>query len=163
MPGKNIRIISGKHLISWTIEESLKSRYITRTVVSTEDDQIGDITLKSGAELIKRPMDLAQDNSTTADVIFHVLNSLEKDSGYKPDYIVLLQCTSPLRSVAHIDEAFEIFLKNESKADSLISVCKEEHPPFWLKTTDSNNFLKDFLDYDKEKFKKGRIFPKCIE
>ena len=159
LPGKNIKILCGKPLIAWTIEESLKSKYITRTVVSTEDDKIAGISESYGAEVVRRPVELAHDNSSTNDVVKNLLEKLSNEFNYQPDYIVLLQCTSPLRKVFHIDEAFKAFFRSNGTAESLISVCKEDHPPYWLKAVSEKNMLVDFLPYNKEKYQKRQDFP----
>lgn len=112
IPGKNIKPLAGKPLIAHTIEASLKSRYITRTVVSTEDGRIKEAALAFGAEVVDRPAELAQDVTKTAPVLLQVLDELEK-TGYKPDITVLLQCTCPLRDEKQIDEAFELFFNSD--------------------------------------------------
>lgn len=112
IPGKNIRPLAGKPLVAYTIEASLNSKYITRTVVSTEDSKIKEISLFFGAEVVDRPVELAQDETKTAPVMLQVFAELKK-SGYAPDVIVLLQATCPLRDSKQIDEAFEIFLNSD--------------------------------------------------
>ena len=112
IPGKNIKPLAGKPLIAYTIEASLKSKYITRTVVSTEDGRIKEAALAFGAEVVDRPAELAQDVTKTAPVLLQVLDELEK-TGYKPDITVLLQCTCPLRDEKQIDEAFELFFNSD--------------------------------------------------
>lgn len=112
IPGKNIKPLAGKPLIAHTIEASLKSKYITRTVVSTEDGRIKEAALAFGAEVVDRPTELAQDVTKTAPVLLQVLDELEK-TGYKPDITVLLQCTCPLRDEKQIDEAFELFFNSD--------------------------------------------------
>lgn len=121
LPRKNIRILAGKPLIAHTIEEAKKSNYLERIIVSTEDKEIAEISKKYGAEVIERPEDLAQDSTPTFPVMEQVIQYLEKNENYKPDFVVLLQCTSPLRKVFQIDEAIEQFLKQGY--DSLLSVC----------------------------------------
>lgn len=112
IPGKNIKPLAGKPLIAYTIEASLKSKYITRTVVSTEDGRIKEAAFAFGAEVVDRPAELAQDVTKTAPVLLQVLDELEK-TGYKPDITVLLQCTCPLRDEKQIDEAFELFFNSD--------------------------------------------------
>jgi len=107
---KNLRSVGGKPLVAHTIEASLNSKYITKTIVSTEDDEIAEVSRKFGASVVLRPEKLAQDETKTAPVILHVLKELETQ-GYKPDYIVLLQPTCPLRNAKYIDDAFEFFFK----------------------------------------------------
>ena len=111
IPGKNIKPLAGKPLVAYTIEAAHNSKYITRTVVSTESSKIKDVCLALGAEVIDRPEELARDETKTAPVLLQVVESLGKQ-GYKPDVVVLLQATCPLRDGKEIDEAFELFLEN---------------------------------------------------
>ena len=110
IPRKNLKPILDKPLVAYTIEASLKSKYITRTIVSSEDSEIIEASQKFGAEVIKRPMELAQDVTKTAPVMLQVLDELEK-TGYKADYVVLLQPTCPLRDEKYIDEAFKYYFE----------------------------------------------------
>ena len=158
LPRKNIRDFNGKPLIAWTIIEAKKSKFIDKVVVSTEDEEISKISAEFGAEIIRRPIDLAADISKTEDVILHVVQMLKKDE-YIPDSIIVLQCTSPLRTAKHIDEAIEKFISNDS-IDSLISVSKQEHPPWWMKTLDEDGKLVDFIPYNKEQYTRRQDFPK---
>ena len=140
VPRKNVLDLCGKPLIAYTVEAALKSKYIDKVVVSSDDEEILQISKKFGAETIKRPDILASDTATTFDAIKHAIDSLEKY-----EYIVLLQPTSPLRNSKHIDEAIELL--KEKKASAVVSVCEMEHSPLWSNTLDDtlsmNNFLKD--------------------
>jgi len=115
-------------LIVWTIEHAKKSRYIGRITVSTEDKEIAEISKKYGAEVIERPEELAKDETPTIDVIFHVLQ-VHKAENFEPEAVVLLQPTSPLRNAQDIDNAIELFLKND--CESVVSVCEVEHSLYW--------------------------------
>lgn len=128
IPRKNIRLLNGKPLIAYTIESALNSELIDRVIVSTEDKEIVQISEKSGAEVIKRPEELAGDDTSTEDVLKHVVVQFEKDEKYTPDIIVLLQCTSPLRERNDIDNAIKKMI--DSGADSLLSVC-DDKSFFW--------------------------------
>lgn len=158
LPRKNIKILSGKPLIRWTMDEAKKSKYISKIVISTEDKEIAELVQCAGTEVVKRPMELAQDNTSTIDAILFTLKELEK-SGYIPEYVVLLQCTSPLRTVKHIDEAIDLFFEHIHEVDSLVSLVKVAHPPWWYKKVDSKGHISDFLDYDKSKLSRRQDFP----
>jgi len=119
VPRKNIREVGGKPLIAWTIEVSLAAPSVTRTVVSTDDEEIASIAKKYGAEVVMRPPELATDTSPTEHAITHVLEELEKE-GFVPDYEMLLQPTCPTRTSAHIEEAVKIAI--EGDYDSVIGV-----------------------------------------
>ena len=124
IPHKNIKLINNKPLIAYSIESSLKSKYITKTVLSSEDDEILKIAREYGAETIKRPDELAQDETKTIPVMLDVVERLE-EKGYKPDYVVLLQPTCPLRDENYIDNAFDFYFEQEKKGfDSCIGMFK---------------------------------------
>lgn len=121
IPRKNIKILAGKPLVAWTIEAAKKSKYLDRVIVSTEDREIAEISKKYGAEVIKRPEELARDTVPAVPVLEQVIDYLEENENYNPDIIVLLQPTSPLRFTHHIDESIEILLQGDY--DSLLSTC----------------------------------------
>lgn len=126
LPRKNIRQLNGKPLICYAIDEAMKSKFVERIIVTTDDSEIAEISKEAGAEVIIRPPALAQDESPVIDAIFHVLDNIK---GEKPDLIVLLQPTSPLRETTDIDGAIQLFL--DGQCDSLMSVCPAEHSPYW--------------------------------
>jgi len=121
LPGKNIKPLAGKPLIAYTIEAGLKSRLIDRVIVSTEDEKIAKVAISYGAEVIARPVELAQDTTKTAPVLVQVVEELEKQ-GYCPDIIVLLQLTSPQRDETIIDAALEKLINSEN--DSVFTGSK---------------------------------------
>lgn len=136
---KNILDISGKPLIAWSIEAGLKSKYIDKLVVSSEDSKILNISQEFGAEIIKRPKNLALDNTTSFEVVKHAIESLKNY-----DYIIMLQPTSPLRDENDIDSAIEFLFKK--KADAVISICETDHSPLWTNTLKKNGDLTGFID-----------------
>ena len=138
LPRKNILDLCGKPLISWSIEAALKSKYISKVVVSSDDEEILNISSNFGADIIKRPYELANDTATTFDAIKHTINNLEKY-----DYIVLLQPTSPLRNEKHIDEAIELL--EEKQADAIVSVCEMDHSPLWSNILPEDGNMRGFL------------------
>lgn len=159
LPGKNVKIMMDKPLIAWTIEQAKKSKYISRVIVSTNDSHIRNISAEFGAEVIERPAELCMDDSSVNLCILHALEVLQKTESYKPDFIMLLQCTSPLRTSQHIDDSIELFASSSSSASSLISVCNESCPPWWLKNIDEEGYLQDFLIYDKANLFRRQDFP----
>ncbi|WP_424355974.1 cytidylyltransferase domain-containing protein [Methanobacterium sp. MBAC-LM] len=138
VPRKNIKKIAGKPLIAHTIESAVKSKYINKVIVSTEDQEIANISKEYGAEVIERPEKLALDDSSTIDAVFHSINHLKMEN-YTPDVVVLLQPTSPLRTVQDIDGSIEFFCKKD--CESVISICEFEHPPYWSLKIE-NSYLK---------------------
>ena len=121
LPRKNVRPLYGKPLVGWTIEAALTSVFIDRIVVTTEDKEIAEIARAFGAEVIKRPAELATDETLITPVLEHAVKYLEKRS-YKPDIIVLLNPTSPLRSKDYIDAGLRAFLWTTN--DSCVSVTR---------------------------------------
>lgn len=138
LPRKNILDLGGKPLIFWSIEAGLKSRYIDETVVTSDNDEILNISQSCGAKIIKRPDELASDIATTFDAIKH---AIENNPSY--DYIVLLQPTSPFRDAEQIDEAIEFLVKK--KGDAVISVCETDHSPLWSNVLPENGSMEQFL------------------
>ena len=134
--GKNIRPLNGKTLICHTIEESLKSNYLDRVFVSTDNTIIAKTSEKCGAKIIDRPAELAKDESPTIDAIFHAVDTIKDASD--EDIIILLQPTSPLRNAADIDAALNIFMKTD--CDSVISMCKVKHSPYWCFKYEGDKF-----------------------
>jgi CMP-N,N'-diacetyllegionaminic acid synthase len=115
IPRKNIKLLNGKPLIQYTIEAAQNSR-LDRFIVSTEDEEIKAISESLGAEVMDRPVNLATDAASTADVLMDVVTKIAT----KPDVVVLLQPTSPLRDGTHINEALDVFEAGEF--DSVMSV-----------------------------------------
>jgi CMP-N,N'-diacetyllegionaminic acid synthase len=138
LPRKNILNLAGKPLIAWSIEAGLNSEYIDKVIVTSDDDEILEISRKFGADIIKRPDELASDTATTFDAIKHTIDNCEKY-----DYIVLLQPTSPLRNEKHIDDAIELL--ESQNADAIISVCEMDHSPLWSNILPKDLSMKNFL------------------
>ena len=142
IPHKNIRDLNGKPLIAWTIEESFKSQYIDKLIVSTEDKNIAKISMACGAEVpFLRPEKFALDSTPGIDSILHAVKWF-KDRNHVFDYVICLQCTSPFRTSYQVDESIEKI--SEKDADSIVSVCESEITPYWMKKIE-NGKLKDFL------------------
>jgi len=129
LPKKNILSLGGRPLIAYTIEASLSSKLINRTIVSSDDPEILDVSRRCGAEVMARPHELSTDTSRSSDVIRHMVRQLESE-GYFPDIIVLLQPTSPLRRSIHIDEALKVFL--DKGADTVFSVTERHRSIDWV-------------------------------
>ena len=128
IPLKNLKLLNGKPLIDYSINVSLKSKFITRTIVSSDHPKILNRAQKLGAEILKRPKNLATDSSQLEPVMEHCLNHFKLKENYIPDIVILLQNTSPLRTKKHIDDALSTFL--DSKFDSMMS-CYSSHYFLW--------------------------------
>ena len=138
LPRKNILDLAGKPLIAWSIEAGLKSKYVDKVVVSSDDDEILEVSKKYGADTIRRPDELASDSASTFDTIKHTIDNFEKY-----DYIVLLQATSPLRNSLHLEKAIELLESKE--ANAVVSVCEMDHSPLWSNTLNEKLSMVGFL------------------
>ena len=131
VPRKNIKLLGGKPLIEYTSEIAIKSKLLTKVVLSSDDDEIIEVAKSIGLEVpFKRPSGLAKDNTPTLPVIQHALDFF-KSRGEEFDAVCLLQTTSPFRTVEFLDQALEKFIT--SSTDSLISVKEVPHEfnPHW--------------------------------
>ena len=143
LSGKNVLPLLGKPLIAWTIEQAQESRYIDQVLVSTDSEEIAEISKNYGAEVpFMRPKELATDNAKVMDVLAHTLNWLEMDKNLY-DVIILLQPTSPLRSKEDIDSAIEMLFSKQAR--SIVSVCETEHHPHWSNALPPDGCMKDFI------------------
>lgn len=144
IPRKNICSLAGKPLIAWTIETALSCKALDRVIVSTDDQEIASVAQNYGAEApFLRPKELALDNTPGIAPILHAVQWLAKKQNYIPDYIMVLQPTSPLRTIEDIDAAIQLAIKYQS--DSVISVCPVNYHPYWMKQLTSDRYLTDFL------------------
>lgn len=139
---KNIKDLSGKPLIYYTIKEAEKSKLINKVVVSTDSKKIAQIAIKFGVDVpFLRPKSLARDTTSMFPVIKHAVSFLE-GVGEKFDIIVILQPTSPLRTSRDIDRAIHKLMK--TRADSIVTVCPVEYSPYWMKVI-KNGRIRPFI------------------
>ncbi|MFH2012804.1 MAG: acylneuraminate cytidylyltransferase family protein [Pseudomonadota bacterium] len=139
IPRKNIFSLSGKPLIEYTFTAAKDSKLLNRIIISTDDYEIAEIGKRNGIDVpFMRPKELAEDDTPTLPVVKHAVEYLEKVNGYKPDIVILLQPTAPLRKSHHIDEALGLLI-NSPDADSVVSVTEVPHqynPYFIMKIED---------------------------
>jgi len=128
IPGKNLVSLAGQPLITYSLEAAHESKLLDRVVLSTDDEEIASLGRKSGAEVpFLRPEELASDTALLSDVVDHAIKWLANNQDYRPDAILLLQPTSPLRRACHIDESIHLF--DTENADTVISLSPpQEHP-----------------------------------
>ena len=158
VPDKNIKPLCGKPLLAYTIEAGLASSRLDRVIVSTEDEQIASIARQWGAEVpFRRPEELAADDARTIDVLVHALEWLELHQSYRPDALVLLQPTCPLRTGRHIDEAIGLYEAKD--ADCVVAVSEPEHHPYWMKTMDQDGQLTPFMQVDSHRYHQKQALP----
>lgn len=144
LPGKNIKLLNGKPLIAYTIEAALKSKRISRVIVSTDDEEIARISIQYGAEVpFLRPDFLATDTAMAVDNYIYTIERLSAESGEVIGEFVVLQPTSPLRISEDIDNAIKLFYSKD--ADSVISYTQEQHPVSWHKYINEDGTFEDIL------------------
>ena len=158
IPNKNILNFCGKPLIIWTIKNCFNAG-INSVWVSSDSDEILEISKNSGAKVLKRPNELSTDNSTSEEGWLHAINHIESFQNSKIDFVFAPQVTSPLREVKDITNAIKII--NEKKLDSLFSSSIVEDLFFWEK--DKEGTLQS-VNYDwKNRKRRQDISEKYIE
>jgi len=144
LPGKNLKPLGGVPLIAWSIRVALAAGCFSRVIVSTDDRTIEAVAKQFGAEVPwLRPPALATDKAAMIDVVLEILEKLERDQTSLPDRIMLLQPTSPFRSIESIHRAAALF--QEAKEESVVSVNMASTHPYWCRSVDDNGELKPFL------------------
>lgn len=130
IPRKNIRNFAGYPLIAWSIAAAKQSAFVTRIIVSTDDEEIAKVAREWGAEApFLRPAEISQDKTTDLPVFEHTLKWLEDVEGYRPDIIIQLRPTSPIRPKNMLDDAIRI-LHNHQDADCVRGVVIAGQNPF---------------------------------
>jgi N-acylneuraminate cytidylyltransferase len=130
IPRKNIRLFAGYPLIAWSIAAAKQSSLVTRVIVSTDDEEIAAVAREWGAETpFLRPAELAQDKTTDLPVFEHALKWLEDVEGYRPDILIQLRPTSPIRPHTMLDDAIRILLEH-ADADCVRGVVPAGQNPF---------------------------------
>jgi CMP-N,N'-diacetyllegionaminic acid synthase len=153
LPRKNILDLGGKPLIAWTIEASLNSRFITKTIVSSDSSEILEVAKEYGADILKRPSEYATDTASSEDVVRHALESTSNIF----DYLVLLQPTSPLRRVIDINNSIKKILKENATA--LISGYEVDSTVLEVFKEDSIGYIKG-ISGNKYPFMGRQSLPK---
>lgn len=139
VPRKNIRMVAGKPLIAWTIEEARKSSFIDRMILSSEDEEIITVARAWGCEVpFVRPPELARDDTPGIDPVLHAIKMIP---GY--DYVVVLQPTSPMRKAADIDGCIEQCVRQGSGA--CVSVTEADKSPYWMFVLDGVNRMRRLI------------------
>lgn len=129
IPKKNIINFCGKPLLAWTIEQALGSRLTKDVYVSSDADDILNISKRCGAEIIRRPKRLALDNSSSEEALKYAITFVERNTGEQIGIVVFLQASSPIRTSEDIDNAIKLFISK--KADSLFSAAILEGFCIW--------------------------------
>lgn len=128
LPGKNARPVAGKPLLTWSVEQALAANAGLDVLVSTDDEALAEIARGAGADVpFLRPAELAQDSTQTEPVVAHAIAHRAAE-GRRPDAVMLLQATSPVRLPETLDQAVQQFL--DTGVDSLVGVVPQT-PFLW--------------------------------
>lgn len=133
IPRKNIKPLCGRPLIAWTIEATLAASTVERVVVSTDDDEIADVSRHFGAEVVMRPVEISGALASSESALLHVLDTLRARESYEPETIAFLQCTSPLTMPEDVDAT--VRLVTEEGFDSAVTMTPF-HYYLWRQRTD---------------------------
>ena len=121
IPHKNVRLVAGEPLLAYVVREACLSRWLTRVIVSTDDDEIAGVARRRGAEVIWRPAEISGDTATSEAALLHALEHLRTTERYEADLLVYLQCTSPLTLAEDIDGTIDALL--DTGADTALAVA----------------------------------------
>ena len=143
IPKKNIIQFANKSLIGHSISQALNSKYITDVIVSSDCDEILNVSKTYGAKTLKRPDDISTDTSTSESALLHTIQSLEDDY----EFIVFLQATSPLRTTRDIDNCIRTMIDED--LDSVFSASILEDMLIWK--LDGNDLKSVNYDYENRK------------
>ena len=167
IPKKNIKPLAGEPLMAYTIAVSLKSKYITRTIVSTDSSEIVEISHKYGAEVpFIRPAEISGDLSNDTGFMGHCINWFERNEGEVCDLFVFLRPTTPLRKVATVDRAVELFTYSPERT-ALRSVHMMEETAYKrLEIGEDNGALVTIFQHDTnidKGNKPSQLYPKTYQ
>lgn len=129
VPGKNIKVLDGKPLIQYTIDAARKIASDNHIIVSTDDQEIKSVVENLGLKVpFLRPGELATDTAGSYEVLLHALDFYERENR-TPEYVILLQPTSPFRNEEHIKQALELY---ETNLDMVVSVKETASNPYYV-------------------------------
>lgn len=157
LPGKNIKLLGGLPLIAWTIRSAQSSNCCVDVLVSTDDQEIADISLAYGASVPwLRPPELASDTARSVDVALHALDAYEKSHG-PVDGLLLLQPTSPFRDAETIKSGVALFETNVG-IRPVVGVSPAQSHPAWCFRTTADGMV-PFLGWDVLKKRSQDLEP----
>jgi len=158
IPRKNIIPVAGKPLVAWSIEQARHSELVEKVFVSTDDNEIADISRRYGADVVERPAELSSDTASSEDALTHAIDTIERGMTTAIETVVFLQATSPVRGKEDINNAIRLF--RDEKADSLFSCMKLEDYFIWEKN--DNRYVSVNYDYRNRK-RRQDIKPQYLE
>jgi CMP-N,N'-diacetyllegionaminic acid synthase len=145
---KNIKLISGKPLIEWTIKAAIESQIFDEIHVNTDCPEISKISVLAGAKVpFIRPNKLASDHASTRDVILHHFRFVLDNFEESPETVCILQPTSPNRNFKHIISSYKVL--HEKNANSVVSISELEHSTEITNSLDRSGSMKGFIDQSK--------------
>lgn len=131
VPGKNIKLLNGKPLVTYTIEAAQRSVLLNDTIVSTDSIDIGNVATANGIKtVIERPAALASDTASKWPVFIHALETYEAKNNCTVDYLVDIDVTVPLKTAADIDGAIQLALQDDA-TDVVITAYEPERNPYF--------------------------------
>lgn len=156
LPKKNTRLLNGIPLINYSLDAASKSKYITKIVVLTDDQEVAKraIDHNSEIEIIEEPEELTKDHVPAIKFIKYTIDYLKKEKNYNPDIIIVLQATTPLRKGEHIDEGIKLLIS--TKADSVVGVREVSEPPEWMYSIKDQNKLKKITKEIAQNFQQSK-------
>lgn len=161
VPSKNLAAVAGKPLLAYAIEAARRAAVVERVVVSTDSSAIAEVARQWGGEVpFLRPEELARDDIPGVLPIIHAVTWLEEHEGYRSDYVLCLQPTSPLRTAQDIEQAMALALKKQ--ADSVISVTPVHDHPYWTKTVDAEGRMSEFMTAKKPVLRRQDLPPAYV-
>lgn len=144
LPGKNTKLLAGKPLIQWTIEAAFASNMFAKVLVSTDSEEIAQISKAAGADVPwLRPLSLGTDSTTSTEVIIHSLSYL-MDTEPTLDTVMLLQPTSPFRRASSIQNAVDVFQSFE-RMRPVVSISQIKKSLSWYRWRDIEGNLSPVL------------------
>ena len=174
LPGKNLRLLGGKPLVSYPINTALNSKYVDHVYCSTDSSEIADLASEAGADTsYLRPKNLALDTTSSVEVVLDAIAFFESSALFF-DFLVMLEPTSPMTEADDLDAALEILVNNESKFDNAISISESVsgHPHFTFRVSSENKIntfdgsewtFRRRQDLEKLFFQTGSLYISKVE
>ncbi len=146
---KNIRLLLGKPLIAYSIQQALKSKYIDKVIVSTDSEKYVEISKNYGAEApFLRPAELSGDLSPDLETFQHAIKWLELHENYVPDLCVHLRPTYPIRKIEDINKCIQL-LMNDQTCDSIRSITVSRESPYKMWFREEDGFIRQVINGEK--------------
>ena len=148
VPGKNTKLLKGHPIVAYSIAAAIASKSVSRTIVTTDSEEIAAISRDYGAEVpFMRPAEFATDTATDRGYLLHAINWLKENESFTAEYLVHLRPTTPLRDPAVIDQAVQM-IKENPEATSLRSAHLSPQTPYKMFGLDDNGFFKGLFPND---------------